>query len=112
MMKKFLFDLFGRVRLHLDSQHILFTNELFGLKFHRTQTTQRQHIRKLVYSRKRFEIDLSTGTRVEVKPQLIIWAGLYKYQLAGASGVINSEPETEWLAQELSDWLNIPITRE
>ncbi|MBC1239589.1 serine/threonine-protein kinase [Nostoc sp. 2RC] len=112
MMYKILFPLFGRVRLRLDPQQITFTNELLGFKFNRTQRTPRQHVRKLVYTPKRFEINLNSGTRVEVRPQLILWSGVNKYQLAGYGGAINSEPEIEWLAQELSDWLDIPITRE
>jgi len=112
MMYKILFPLFGRIRLRLDPQQITFTNELLGFKFNRTQRSPRQHIRKLVYIPKRFEIDLNSGTRVEVKPELILWAGVHKYQLAGYGGVINSELEIEWLAQELSNWLDIPITRE
>ncbi|MFN6563515.1 MAG: serine/threonine protein kinase [Nostoc sp. ChiSLP01] len=112
MIYTFLFPLFGRIKLCLDRQQITFTNELLGLKFNRIQRSPRQHIRKLVYIPKRFEIDLNSGTRVEVKPELILWAGVHKYQLAGYGGVINSELEIEWLAQELSNWLDIPITRE
>jgi serine/threonine protein kinase len=112
MMYTFLFHLFGRIRLRLDQKQISFINELLGLKFKRTRATPRQHIRKLVYIPKSYEIDLSSGTRIEVTPQLFIWAGVHKYQLAGSGGVINSEPEIEWLAQELSNWLDIPITRE
>ncbi|RCJ24235.1 serine/threonine protein kinase [Nostoc sp. ATCC 43529] len=112
MMYQFLFPLLGRIRLRLDRQQITFTNELLGFKFNRTHPTPRQHVRKLVYSPKRYEIDLNTGTRVEVKPELILWVGVHKYQLAGSGGVINSELEIEWLAQELSNWLDIPMTRE
>ncbi|WP_341526475.1 serine/threonine-protein kinase [Nostoc sp. UHCC 0302] len=112
MMYTFLFHLFGRIRLRLDQKQISFINDLLGLKFNRTRATPRQHIRKLVYIPKSYEIDLSSGTRIEVTPQLFIWAGVHKYQLAGSGGVINSEPEIEWLAQELSNWLDIPITRE
>ncbi|MDZ8029261.1 MAG: serine/threonine protein kinase [Nostoc sp. SerVER01] len=112
MIYTFLFPLFGRIRLRLNHQQITFTNDLLGFKFNRTHPTPRQHVRKLVYIPKRFEIDLNSGTRVEVRPELILWAGVHKYQLAGSDGVINSEPEIEWLAQELSNWLDIPITQE
>ena len=40
-----------------------------------------------------------------VSAKLIIWAGVRQYQLSG------TDAEMEWLAQELSDWLNLPITR-
>ncbi|MBN4003954.1 serine/threonine-protein kinase [Nostoc sp. LPT] len=111
MISRFLFPLLKRIRLRLDQQQITFKNELLGFKFNRTYPSPRQDVH-LVYISKRFERESKTGNEVNVMPQLILWAGVHKYQLAGANGVINSEPEIEWLAQELSDWLDIPITRE
>ncbi|BAZ53095.1 serine/threonine protein kinase [Nostoc sp. NIES-4103] len=112
IMSKFLFPLFRRIRLRIDSQEITFINESLGFEFDRTYPSPRQHIRKLVYVPKRFEIDFKTGNTVYIMPQLVIWAGVHKYQLAGSDGIITSDPEIEWIAQELSDWLGIPITRE
>ncbi|MEH2069304.1 MAG: serine/threonine-protein kinase [Nostoc sp.] len=111
-ISRFIFPLLKRIRIRLDRQQITFKDELFGFKFNRICPSPRQHIHKLVYIIKQVERDSRTGNEVNVMPQLIIWAGVQKYQLAGANGVINSEPEIEWLAQELSDWLDIPITRE
>jgi serine/threonine protein kinase len=112
MISRLIFLFLKHIRLRLDQQEITFINELFGFEFNRTYPSPRQHIHKLVYIPKRFELDSQTGNRVYIVPQLIIWAGLHKYELAGANGAIKSEPEIEWLAQELSDWLDIPITRE
>lgn len=50
----------------------------------------------------------------ETRPGLIIGAGVYQYELNGQFlqwGKILTEPEIEWLASEISDWLGIPITR-
>jgi hypothetical protein len=53
------------------------------------------------------------GDRVYVPMTLTIWAGIKKYTIdtiGTYSGL--SEPEIEWLAAELSQWLGIPITNK
>nr|NCS59555.1 hypothetical protein [Microcystis aeruginosa G11-04] len=56
----------------------------------------------------------SDGDQVYVPMTLTIWAGIKKYTIGGreASSLLAylSEPEIEWLASELSQWLGIPIT--
>ncbi|WGV23839.1 serine/threonine protein kinase [Halotia branconii] len=111
MVYTFLFNMFGRIHLRLNQEQIALTWELFAFKFHRPRPSPRQSITKLVYISKHFTRD-SEGSRVSVPAQLDIWSGVYKYKLGGSGGAIESEAEIEWLAQELSDWLNIPITRE
>ncbi len=111
MVYTFLFNMFGRIHLCLNQEQIALTWELFAFKFHRPRPSPRQSITKLVYISKHFTKD-SEGSRVGVPAQLDIWSGVYKYKLGGSGGAIESEAEIEWLAQELSDWLNIPITRE
>lgn len=56
---------------------------------------------KLTYSRN------SNGDRITVKPQINIWAGTKKFTL-GKGGLL-SEVELDWLAAELSQWLNLAI---
>ncbi|MBG1266478.1 serine/threonine protein kinase [Nostoc sp. WHI] len=109
MVYKLLFNLFGRICLRLNSEQITLTWELFHWKFHRPRPSPRQSITKLVYIPKHFTKD-SEGTRTAVPPQIDIWVGVKKYQLGGISGAIKSEAEVEWLAHELSDWLDLPIT--
>ncbi|MEA5503493.1 serine/threonine-protein kinase [Halotia wernerae UHCC 0503] len=111
MVYTLLFHLFGRIHLRLNQEQIALTWELFAFKFHRPRPSPRQSITKLVYISKHFTRD-SEGARVVVPAQLDIWSGVYKYQLGGSGGAIESEAELEWLAQELSDWLNISITRK
>jgi serine/threonine protein kinase len=106
MVYKFLFHLFGRICLRLNSQQIVLTWELFAWKFNRPRTSSRESITKLVYIPKHFTKD-SEGNRIAVPAQLDIWAGVKKYQIGGW---IKSEAELEWLAHELSDWLGLPIT--
>ncbi|MBD2772835.1 serine/threonine protein kinase [Iningainema tapete] len=111
MISSVLFPLFKHSRLRLDKQQITFTWEVLGFKFHRAASASIQNITKLVYHPRTFTTD-SDGNRVEIPSQLVIWAGVHKYQLGGTDGVIYSEPELEWLAHELGNWLGLPITRE
>jgi len=112
------FALFGRARLRINQKQISLTYELFGLKFNSPRTASRQNISKLEWSRRRFTKGF-WGNRVESEHQLIIWAGVQKYELGqkyqnNLMGFYSSitEPELEWLAHELSDWLGMPITKE
>jgi serine/threonine protein kinase len=109
MVYTLLLNLLGNIRLHLDDQKISFSQELFGFKFYRPRPAPRSSISKLVYTKKHWTKD-AEGSRTEVPAQLEIWAGVQKYQL-GNSSAIQSEAELEWLAHELSDWLDMPIQR-
>jgi serine/threonine protein kinase len=111
MLHTFLFALWGRIRLRLTTEQITFTSELLGFKFNRIRGRDRQNITKLVYIPRHLSAN-SEGERLLVPAQLEIWAGVHKYQLDGAGGVSRSEAELEWLARELSDWLDLPITKE
>lgn len=95
MIWRILSTLFGRVRLSVDRQQISRTYEIFGFKFNRPHPVPIENISKL-------EIE-SFG---EVKNKIIIWAGRYRYELSSYDQI--TEPELEWLAAELSDWLRIP----
>ena len=108
MVWQVLFGLFGRVRLSLDPQKITLTYEIFGFKFNFPKPAQRQDITMLEHTRKY----LTTGHRgrqIEVNPRVIIWAGTQKYELV--TDELMTEPELNWLAHELSDWLKLPIIR-
>ncbi|MEH2289945.1 serine/threonine protein kinase [Nostoc sp.] len=109
MVYKFFFNLFGCICLRLNSKEIALTWELFAWKSYRTRASPRQSVTKLVYIPKHFTKD-SEGSRIAVPAQLDIWVGVKKYHLGGSGGVIKSEAELEWLAQELSDWLGLAIT--
>lgn len=98
MVGQILSTLFGRVRLHLNHQQIFQAYEIFGIPFNRRRSVPIQNINKL-------ELEY-LGEAVH---KIIIWAGVHKYELAGYSHI--TEPELDWLASELSDWLGIPITR-
>lgn len=96
MVWQILSTLFGRVRLRLNQQQISRTYELFGFKSNRPLPAPTQDITKL-------ELQYLG----DAKGRIIIWAGTHKYELGGYSHI--TDPELDWLAYELSDWLRLPI---
>ncbi len=108
MVVTILFSLFGRTRLRIDPHQISLVSQLFGFRRNHPKPLLRQHITKLEYMKKWFTKD-SDGSHMEIKPQIVIWAGTQKYELGG-NGIL-SEPELDWLAQELSEWLGLPIVQ-
>ena len=87
---------FNQVRLQINPKQIILTNELFGWKY-KHRSAPRQDISVL---------RIREGIYGEHQ-NICIWAGRQTYSLGGDHGL--TEPEIEWLAQELSEWLGIPI---
>jgi serine/threonine protein kinase len=106
MVGEILYRLFGKVHLRIDTEYIRLVHEVFGLRFRRVPPSRRWDIDRLELIPRRTRRD-SDGDRVEVSPQLNIWAGNRKYELRDLQ-----EPELEWLAAELSRWLKIPVERQ
>jgi hypothetical protein len=107
LILQILFTLFGQVWLHLDQEQISLMYQLFGLKYYRPRPAPRHQIIKLERTQTSYKTG-SKGQRVEVKPQINIWAGTKKFRIGG--GGLLSETELDWLAHELSDWLGLPIS--
>jgi serine/threonine protein kinase len=106
--------LFKKIRLRIDRKQIYLTYELLGFKYNSPRPASRHKIDNLEYVKRRFK---RFNKQFEINPQLIIWAGVQKYVLNGRYETVDSlhsltEPELEWLAHELSVWLEIPITIE
>lgn len=120
-LQKILFPSFGRIQIALNQQQITIVYKLFGFQY-RFPPAPRQHICKLVLTKRHVLLldedtsNLSASRRVSShrfvieEPRLIIWVGTKKYELCGEKLV--TDPELDWLAQELSDWLKLPLTRE
>ncbi|MCC5637914.1 serine/threonine protein kinase [Nostoc sp. CHAB 5844] len=110
MIWRLIFGLFGSVRLSIDHQQITFKRDLLGWTFHRPQSLPRENISKLVYILQHWHpFPDRNGNQTIVPAQLDICVGIKKYSLGGNTGIDLSEIELEWLADELSDWLGIPI---
>ena len=110
--------------IHIDRTSMSVTTiSGFGIQ-HRVFQASRNSLYKLTYVKRLYCRDSETGDFVEVPPELKIWAkqgNKTSSYTIGKSLSANSEKrfygylttqEANWLAQELSDWLKLPITRE
>ena len=118
-----LFTLFGKICFRLTPEKISLTYELLGLKYTSPRPGQRQDISKLEVVERQITRPRHSRTeqvRDRVPSQLVIWAGKRKYVLGqnvftqwlriSRRRVLYSS-ELLWLAQELGDWLELPICR-
>jgi serine/threonine protein kinase len=97
-------------RLRFDEQQMTCTHELFGFKWHGFPPSPRENITKIAYI-PQYVVKDSEGGETLKPAKLEIWVGVKKYPLSVNGGGIESEAELEWLAHELSDWLNIPMEK-
>jgi serine/threonine protein kinase len=111
LIYKFLFRLFGRIRLLINQRKITLTHELFGTKIQFTRPAKKDDICLLQRIRKVGYKDLQVST-VEIKAKIVIWAGKQKQYILGNDNELISESELDWLVHELSEWLNLPIRTE
>ncbi|MEA5553532.1 serine/threonine-protein kinase [Anabaena cylindrica UHCC 0172] len=108
---KLFFRLFGRIRLVINQHQITLIRELFGTKIKVPKPAPKEDICLIQRIRKPVYKDLHIRT-LEIKAQIIIWAGKKKKFILGNDNDLISEPELDWLVHELSEWLDIPIRTE
>lgn len=96
---------FGQMRLSIDHQEISLHYDLFGIRRYNPSPSSRQNISHI---ERRKDIYLN----LERTPYLIIWSEMKKYEISTNNAFPLTTPEIEWLGQELSDWLGLPITRD
>jgi hypothetical protein len=101
MLCQIIYCLKGEEIITIDRQEIVAIQRIWGLTLSGKKKMAREHINKLV---------ISDGNRVYVPMALTIWAGTKEYTISSKTKEYLSEPEIEWLASELSQWLGIPIT--
>lgn len=109
----FLAPMFEHTQLHLTRQELLLTYNFLGLKYAR-HPARIKDITKIEYVNRYFKKIGKYNTLTEVNPWIIIWAGTKKYQIGytgNLSGRGLSVPELDWLAYELSEWLELPISQ-
>lgn len=102
-----IFPIFGKTYFIINQNTITLTQEILFFRYQIVKPTARDEIYRLVYNPKHFSKD-SDGDRITIPAKLIIYAGKNEYKLEG----IATEIELEWLAQELSQWLNLPIIEQ
>jgi hypothetical protein len=103
-----LFLLYSTTQLKIENQTVEYAQFLFGRRIGRRKTVARSEIYKLAFTPKYHSYD-ADGDRREHLAQLQIDAGSQEIILGGISGGIKNEAEVEWLAYEISDWLDISL---
>jgi hypothetical protein len=103
-----LFIAYSSTQLKIENQTVNYGQFLFGHRIRRIKTIDRSEIYKLAFTPKCFSYD-SDGARQEQPAQLQIDACSQEIILGGIGGGIKTEAEVEWLAYEISDWLDIPL---
>jgi serine/threonine protein kinase len=103
---------FIRVRLRINQHKFFFTYEPRNPEInvnsvHKSVQGLRQAIAHLEYIKR----PSTKGRRGKRKSRIIVWIGGTQTFTLGNYGRI-TEAELDWLAYELSDWLELPIARE
>lgn len=92
----------GKLQLLINQHQISLASHVFKIKLHHLPPSPREYIIRLERLRESYN---NAG--------LIIWAGLRKYGFLYQGEFFTlTAPELDWLAYELSDWLDLPITKE
>jgi hypothetical protein len=102
-----LFSLFGKTYLRIDINEISLIQTLFGQKVSGKRPQAKCEIDKLIFIREYSDRD-SNGDRFH-PAVLKIEIGTKFLQLGGDRGGIEHELELEWLAFEVSEWLDKPL---
>ncbi|MEL6440707.1 MAG: serine/threonine-protein kinase [Cyanobacteria bacterium J06621_8] len=105
LFSSILFRLFGKIKLKINSKQISLTYECLGIRCQRPQSTSRQNI--------------TAVERLQKFSAVIIRANSKAYTIQNNATVFNETSkhnpedieELDCLAQELSQWLKIPVTR-
>jgi serine/threonine protein kinase len=112
LMSLYIFNLFKSIILRIDQDKISIHYDLFGYDIYFHPPAYRNDICLLQRIRKYVHKSSKNSSSLEIKAQIIIWAGTDKNFIIGNNNDLVSEPELNWLAQELSEWLNMPIRTE
>jgi serine/threonine protein kinase len=108
-------------RIHIDQTSMTVTQTASGRRRQLFQAS-RNSLYRLTYSKRYYYA--TDGGYMQEPPALRIWASQDAYKPCYSIGkALRTDPETkvhgylttqelDWLAQELSDWLGLPITRE
>ncbi|BAU11773.1 serine/threonine protein kinase [Leptolyngbya sp. NIES-3755] len=105
-------DLFGQVRLKITESEIFRATELFGIRIF-PLTANRRDINRIDLTHDTYTRD-SEGGHLRIPAHIRIWAGTKQFTLGGGRGNTESLtlPEVDWLGEQLSQWLNLPLDRK
>ena len=115
-----LFSIFGFTRLYINQENIQIVYEMLGFKYIPSLSSRNDVCKLEIVST---TINTNPMGSLEIPPRLTIWMGKRSYQLGTVIldtkfdelkmyPKILTSPEVDWLAQELSDYLDLPISRD
>jgi hypothetical protein len=100
-----LFTLFGKTYFRIDRHEVSLVKTLFGQKISREPAEPKREITRLIFTRKHPSPNNNEDTLAALKIEI----GAKSFQIGGSQGGIQSEAEVEWLAFEVSEWLDKPL---
>ena len=101
----FAYFFFGKLHLKIDNDQISFHKQLGNIWCGRqTPTSPRFTIERLSYNR--YPQSRFKNKKLPLTKEIAVFAGVREYRIN-----INSEAECEWLLAELSEWLNLPVSK-
>jgi hypothetical protein len=103
-----LLSLYSKTYLKIENQTITYTKTFFGAKFNIQKPIVRSEIKKIVFTRKYSGHD-RYGNPQKNPAKLQIYAGSKNIILGGSTSEIKHEAEIQWLAHEISNWLDIHL---
>jgi hypothetical protein len=103
-----LWYIYGKTYLYMDRQVVNHIQKLFGYKVSRQKPIPTHEICKLTLIPKHWYKD-SDGNRQERPAELRIEGAGEKISLGGTGGGIDDEATIDWIAYEISEWLDKPL---
>jgi hypothetical protein len=104
--------LFVKTYLRIDRHEISLTKTLFGQKISRQPPVPKREITKIIFTHEHtvyFGTGFGVGQR-QIPAELKLQVGTISISVGGNKGDIKNEVEIEWLASEVSEWLDKPLT--
>jgi hypothetical protein len=103
-----LFCFYGKTYLYMDRKMVSYIQKMFGRKVSKQKPIFTHEIRKFTLIRRHWSKD-SDGDRQEKAAELRIEGGGEKISLGGNGGGIDDEVTIDWIAYEISEWLDLPL---
>jgi hypothetical protein len=99
-----LFCLFGKTYLRIDRHEISLIRTLFDQKVGRRNCISKREITRVIFTCE-YTVHDSDGNS-QMPAELKIETKTKSIAIGGSQGIIKHEAEVEWLASEVSEWLN------
>ncbi len=104
---KIIVAVYGQIELCITPQRVFLNHQVFGTTYWQSANARVQDIGQIELTADRYHRG-EKGAVIKIPAQVNIWAGVQQLGF----GRELTKPELEWLAQECSVWLNLPVTRD